>query len=1076
MIKQFSAGDIVTRPFKTFKNWKVQSVLPNEVDQFGESTYLVNIGEVNKGKNISGSFYQSGSSKYNPATEPITPNGKYERIIYNTTDAMFYRGNPNPLELFGVENLSRTSLSGNSEVRKIHDKIVTLRLAKNFWGEKIVPNSVKITDNSSIHKTSEIYDDGMTNLYITGSNFSEEANISAIRPVPTEPVWSTGSVNYYTIISGVTQSLSFAQAKSYMDMGMNVWFEELGNGWSDASLSSASYFVPENERFGQSVSTWYNYIAVGSPQDNYSLSKNKTGYSAIYRYDDSTNQHRLIKKFLSPKTAGGITQEFGGENNSLFLAEKDYLLQAEASGNLMDEFGYSVSVNNNFLAIGAPSGGICLSTGSGGGAVYVYDRYKGGDENWGIINVLQSGTNGDRFGNAVSISDDILAVGAPGYSGSIGAVYIFRLKRYMDKTNPCRSIQTASFWYQTTACGTPERDVTGSIIYTSTNTPSFASGNFSWEYEATLTSSIGSSNDNFGWVLQADNDKVIIGNRKTNGDGYATLYTCGYISASLGGCPTASWSETKIYYANNDFGNLDTNNTEYATQTTLNYNGFGWSVAIQGDSMAIGSYYDKGFLPYSSAPVSELKIFGSVYFYKKYYDDCGEFGYHFLNKTFGNVDYSDYLQFGRAISIDGENAAISSEPQKTFYSVSYSGSYTLESSSYSSSSPTDALLGKIDMYKIGGDDIWRYSGEIRRNKEENVPFYNFGKAVAMSSNFLVVGSPIYNYATGSNSGSVIDRNEQISSSFSEKYSGSIFVYDMENYEIDPLIGNVFYKNGYFVITSTGSNYENILTKTGSFGFVLTYKGTHTIYENEYFVSIRPGEFNYSTNPTALISNPLLFDVNQDGAFDFSDVDLIMRYLNKKRFYEDFVFDDNGIILEQDNRIRSWWNNDILMTEAGDVLLKEDDIVNYLNGIDQSLFTKKVFDYIEKNLIQTGILDIDGNGIIDGKDSAILLAYFTNKLTPQSLDQWTDENSTRKYVGEVEEYIGRYSGQKTFNVNPEFFGYQSSSSYDPTGSYLAPYITTIGLYSNGELVAVSKLGKPIKNLIDWPINFIVRFDT
>lgn len=68
-----------------------------------------------------------------------------------------------------------------------------------------------------------------------------------------------------------------------------------------------------------------------------------------------------------------------------------------------------------------------------------------------------------------------------------------------------------------------------------------------------------------------------------------------------------------------------------------------------------------------------------------------------------------------------------------------------------------------------------------------------------------------------------------------------------------------------------------------------------------------------------------------------------------------------------------------------------------------------------------------------------------------------------------------------SLNPTKFGgfgdYDFSSSVDPTGSYLAPFITTIGLYDDElNMVAVAKLPKPIKSLPDYPVNFIVRFDT
>ena len=59
----------------------------------------------------------------------------------------------------------------------------------------------------------------------------------------------------------------------------------------------------------------------------------------------------------------------------------------------------------------------------------------------------------------------------------------------------------------------------------------------------------------------------------------------------------------------------------------------------------------------------------------------------------------------------------------------------------------------------------------------------------------------------------------------------------------------------------------------------------------------------------------------------------------------------------------------------------------------------------------------------------------------------------------------------------FEHYDLSSSVDSTGSFLTPFITTIGLYDdNCDLVAVAKLPQPIKSEPDIPVNFIIRFDT
>jgi hypothetical protein len=63
------------------------------------------------------------------------------------------------------------------------------------------------------------------------------------------------------------------------------------------------------------------------------------------------------------------------------------------------------------------------------------------------------------------------------------------------------------------------------------------------------------------------------------------------------------------------------------------------------------------------------------------------------------------------------------------------------------------------------------------------------------------------------------------------------------------------------------------------------------------------------------------------------------------------------------------------------------------------------------------------------------------------------------------------------INNEFNYYEDYVGADPTGSFLAPMITTIGLYDNElNMVAVAKLPQPIKSTPDYPVNFIIRFDS
>jgi len=71
----------------------------------------------------------------------------------------------------------------------------------------------------------------------------------------------------------------------------------------------------------------------------------------------------------------------------------------------------------------------------------------------------------------------------------------------------------------------------------------------------------------------------------------------------------------------------------------------------------------------------------------------------------------------------------------------------------------------------------------------------------------------------------------------------------------------------------------------------------------------------------------------------------------------------------------------------------------------------------------------------------------------------------------------FSGSVDQTVSGSWDDYFSSASVDSTGSYLSTYITTIGLYDkDGDMIAVAKLPTPIKNLPDYDLNFIVRFDT
>jgi hypothetical protein len=106
-------------------------------------------------------------------------------------------------------------------------------------------------------------------------------------------------------------------------------------------------------------------------------------------------------------------------------------------------------------------------------------------------------------------------------------------------------------------------------------------------------------------------------------------------------------------------------------------------------------------------------------------------------------------------------------------------------------------------------------------------------------------------------------------------------------------------------------------------------------------------------------------------------------------------------------------------------------------------------------------------------------YITTDGKVQTVVKNTGVNYIRKksILENGTELDFRYTSSVNPNVFAGFEHYELSSSVDRAGSFLLPFITTIGLYDDDcQLVAVAKLPQPIKSESDIPVNFIIRFDT
>jgi hypothetical protein len=139
----------------------------------------------------------------------------------------------------------------------------------------------------------------------------------------------------------------------------------------------------------------------------------------------------------------------------------------------------------------------------------------------------------------------------------------------------------------------------------------------------------------------------------------------------------------------------------------------------------------------------------------------------------------------------------------------------------------------------------------------------------------------------------------------------------------------------------------------------------------------------------------------------------------------------------------------------------------------TLFSKS-FSNINNTLVTE--LDFNGDNKIDNNDMNILWKYFIYRLTQQNYETYVTPNSRNKYLSDIIDFLNaRTMRGQASQINTNFLNYSVKSKADPTGSYLVPYVTTVGLYNGTELVAVAKLGSPIKITPDFPINIVVKMD-
>lgn len=629
----------------------------------------------------------------------------------------------------------------------------------------------------------------------------------------------------------------------------------------------------------------------------------------------------------------------------------------------------------------------------------------------------------NSFGYSVSINDEWLAVGSPLESGSKGSVFMFR------------------------KLGGP-----------------FGNAG-SWSYYQTVTPPIAiNSGDLFGAAVALNkasasySGSMVIGSRRPSG---SRAYGYEFDGINWINAFTLSPDNTTIYPL-----------TFYPTLPLISgsypntADGFGHDVGIYRDTIIVGAPFDRHIFEYSGSSNYDQ---GAVYFFEKCLDPSKR--YYLAKKSYGNE--KTLLNNNLGISVDVyNNYAIAGCP-KTFAdsaSICY-----LRGSLFQQNTCEDlfenTVSGQFILYQqITGslpdtsNKDWSIVNVYQIKKRILQPYRDFGFSVGASESFIIVGAPFF--ISGSNrimdltpgTGSFTGSLNQISD-----LAGKSYIYNLKNLRPNFYVGNVFYRNGKIIIMASGSAFDGLLlpnTDSQFYDYTLGFTSKETILEKQIVCAVDIGEFNVSTNPTALILPTASFDINKNGKFDFQDADVLLKYMKYKS-------------TEAFGHPLTDWSSSVISTNTDEELSVYTLYSHLYPSGSGALFTSS-YSYINTNLFNS--LDLNEDNKIDINDMNILWKYFTNRLTQKNYETYVTPSSKKKFLSQIIDLLN----VKTMNgvppdINPNFIDFQRLSKADPTGSYLAPYVTTVGLYDGTELVAVAKLGSPIKITPDFPINFIVKID-
>jgi hypothetical protein len=514
-----------------------------------------------------------------------------------------------------------------------------------------------------------------------------------------------------------------------------------GQVWLEADDEGAVYPVTVDPIFGQQVKLTasagasddvFGYaiaisgdtVVIGVPHDDIGLNQDHDSAYVFVRSGGSWSEQAQLtdgeiwrdNDFGSSVAISGDTIVVGaytgndvrGSAYVFVRSGSSWTQQAELTSNAIeryDSFGYAVAISEDTIVVGVPYDDIDSNDNQGSAFVFVRSgnswieqpRLTAGD---GRVN--------DHFGSSVAISLDTIVVGAPHDGSSFpdgedhGSTYVFVRSgggwSFEDKLYGSNIVADAYFGHSvaisgnTIVIGAPDDDIGSNsdqgsaYVFVRLDSP----WGTVWFPQQKLTASDGAAGDNFGHSVAISGDMISVG---APGDdiGAYTNQGSAYVFTYI-------WNNSWTQQAKLTGGDGTANDV------------FGSSVAISGNSVAIGAPYDD---------IGANSDQGSAYVFTALWGQ---------KQKLTAVDGMAADHFGNAVSISGSALVVGASADNS----GQGSAYVFTRDSFGSTWPQ----------------------QIKLSASDGAPWDSFGGAVAIFNDTIVVGAPYDDLGANANQGSV----------------------------------------------------------------------------------------------------------------------------------------------------------------------------------------------------------------------------------------------------------------------------------------------------------------------------------